>query len=131
MRCLANYARHRHGLAPLAVDDSLHRVAARQAADIIACDSFSHEACGHGFTYWMRRFGYLQGDCWRAGENIAWGVGASAAPRQIFRAWMASPGHRENILGRFADTGIALEAGTLEGQAGAHVWVEEVGSHSC
>lgn len=131
MRCLVNYARHRHGLQPLEVDEDLHKVAARQAADILACDEFSHDACGHEFLYWMHRFGYLQGSCWKVGENIAWDVGSAASPRQIFHAWMHSPEHRENILGPYAETGIAVEVGGLEGHAGAHVWAEEFGSLSC
>ena len=87
----------------------------RKAADILRCDEFSHEACGREFTYWIERFGYLGGGCWRAGENIAWGTGSVGSVRAIFRAWLHSSGHRENILGPFTQLGIGLRVGKLEG----------------
>jgi uncharacterized protein YkwD len=34
----------------------------------------------------------------RVGENLAWGVGRLSRARAIVRTWMASPGHRENLL---------------------------------
>ena len=131
MRCLVNFARRQLGHEPLAAVRALYRAGDRKSIDILRCDSFSHEACGHEFTYWMKHFGYLRGDCWKAAENIAWGTGSLATPRSIFRAWMHSPGHRENILGPYVDTGIGLQIGELDGHAGAHVWTEEFGSREC
>ena len=128
MLCLVNRARSGRGLAPLAAADPLTRAADRKSADILRCGEFSHEACGREFTYWISHFGY-QG-C-SEGENIAWGSGSLGAPRSIFRAWMHSQGHRENILGPYEDTGIGLRIGTLEGYGGAHVWTQEFGSLSC
>src|SRR4051794_41568115 len=37
---------------------------------------------------------------WFLGENLAWGDHKASTPRQIARAWMASPEHRHNILTR-------------------------------
>ena len=37
--------------------------------------------------------------------------------RSIFRSWMHSPGHRENILGPYEEIGIGLRIGRLEGNA--------------
>ena len=51
--------------------------------------------------------------------------------RAIFRAWLHSPGHRENILGPYGQIGIGLRSGSLEGNRDAHVWIQEFGSHSC
>jgi uncharacterized protein YkwD len=127
MRCLTNFARRGRGLPPMAAVQSLERAARRKSADILRCDSFSHEACGRAFTYWMERFGYL-GDCSSAGENIAWGTGSLGSVRSIFRAWMKSPGHRENILGPFEEIGVGLRIGRLEGSPGAHVWTQDFGS---
>jgi uncharacterized protein YkwD len=107
---------------------SLDRAAAHKSRDVLRCDEFSHEACGRPFTYWMSRFGY-QG-CLE-GENLAWGTGRYATPRAVFRMWMRSPGHRENILGPYQDTGLGLQLGTLEGFHGSHVWTEEFGSRGC
>jgi uncharacterized protein YkwD len=128
MLCLVNHARSARGLAPLAASRALTKAADRKARDILRCDEFSHEACGREFTYWMTRFGYH--GC-SEGENIAWGSGGLGTPGSIFRAWMRSQGHRENILGDYEDTGIGLQSGKLEGYAGAHIWTEEFGSRSC
>lgn len=129
MRCMTNYARARVGLRPLGAPPELAIAAAGKAGDILGCDEFSHEACGREFTYWMERAGYLDGGCWRAGENIAWGTGRLGTVRSIFDAWMHSPGHRENILGRYSQIGIGLEFGSLDGYDGAAVWAQEFGSH--
>jgi len=131
MRCMVNYARERKGLQPLVATSVLDRAAGRKSADILRCDQFDHEACGRQFTYWMERFGYLGGGCGAAGENIAWGTGSLGSVRRIFTAWMHSPGHRSNILGDFADLGVGLRVGTLEGNRGAHVWTQDFGSHRC
>ena len=48
---------------------------------------------------------------WSMGENLVWATGSLATPRQLVSAWMHSPGHRSNILGRFRDTGIGLALG--------------------
>lgn len=128
MLCLVNHARQGRGLDPLASLTSLSRAADRKSGDILRCDEFSHEACGREFNYWMSRLGY---EGCLEGENIAWGSGPFAKPISIFRLWMHSQGHRENILGPYEDTGIGLRIGTLEGTSGAHVWTEEFRSRSC
>ena len=79
----------------------------------------------------MQQFGYLRGGCWRAAENIAWGTSEVGTVRAIVNAWLHSAGHRENILGPYAEIGIGLRIGALEGHPGAHVWVQEFGSHTC
>ncbi len=131
MVCMTNYARSQSGLAPLTGAKALFQAADHKASDILRCNEFSHEACGREFTYWSRYFGYISGSCWTAAENIAWGSGPIGGVRAIFGAWLRSPGHRENILGRYAQIGIGLRFGTLEGNAGAHVWVQEFGSRKC
>lgn len=128
MLCLVNQARAARGLPALAATKPLVKAADHKARDILRCDEFSHEACGREFTHWMTRFGYR--GC-AEGENIAWGSGGLGTPGSIFRAWMHSQGHRENILGPYEDTGIGLQSGRLEGYAGAHIWTEEFGSRNC
>lgn len=128
MLCLVNGARGARGLVPLATSTALQRASDRKAGDVLRCDEFSHEACGREFTYWMTHFSYS--GC-REAENIAWGSGRYATPRAIFDLWMHSAGHRRNILGPYRDTGLGLRVGTLEGNAGAHVWTQEFGSRSC
>ncbi|HVY95735.1 MAG TPA: CAP domain-containing protein [Solirubrobacterales bacterium] len=123
MLCLTNAARHAAGRRELVPAKPLWRAAAHKSADILGCDEFSHEACGRDFTYWIQRFG----SCGAAAENIAWGTGPLGTVQAIFRAWMHSPGHRENILGPYTQIGIALRVGDLEGNSGAHVWTQDFG----
>jgi Cysteine-rich secretory protein family len=129
MRCMTEYARRHAGIAGLGEARQLDRSASGKSQDILRCDSFSHYACGRDFTYWMRQSGYLAASCWRAGENLAWGTGEAGSVRAIFRAWMRSPGHRRNILGRFRQIGIGLQIGDLEGRSATHVWTQHFGSH--
>lgn len=129
MLCMTDYARRSVGLAGLADARKLDRSADDKSGDILHCDSFSHFACGRDFTYWMRQSGYLSAPCWRAGENLAWGVGEASTAGAIFRAWMHSPGHRRNILGRFDQIGVGLRVGSLEESSEAHVWTQHFGSH--
>jgi uncharacterized protein YkwD len=129
MRCLVDRARRHAGLRALADSTELDRSAGDKAADILRCKSFSHYACGREFTFWMKRVGYLSASCWRVGENLAWGTGATSSPRAIFNTWIHSPVHRANILGHFSQIGIGLRVGTLDGHAGTHVWTQHFGLH--
>jgi uncharacterized protein YkwD len=130
MRCMTNYARRSRGESRLNGLAALDRAARRKSGDILRCDQFAHEACGRNFTYWFERVGY-GGRCTALGENIAWGTGSLGSVRNIFSAWIHSPGHRANILGGFEEIGIGLRVGTLEGNRGAHVWTQEFGSRTC
>lgn len=129
MRCMTDFARAQAGLAELASVEQLEQSAGSKAEDILRCDSFSHFACGRDFTYWMQQTGYTSSQCWRVGENLAWGTDGYGTVRAIFRAWMSSPDHRENILDDFAQVGISLRVGTLAGQSQTHVWAQHFGSH--
>jgi len=128
MLCMTNFARAAVGLGALAEVEELDRSALGKAGDLLRCDSFSHFACGREFIYWIQEAGYIGEACWHAGENLAWGTDEFGSVRSIFRAWMSSPTHRKNILGDYADVGIALETGNLEGHPGAQVWASHFGS---
>jgi len=129
MLCMTDFARARAGLGELVPTDALEQSAGDKAEDVLRCDSFSHFACGREFTYWMRETGYISAPCWRVGENLAWGTADSGSVRSIFEAWMRSPGHRANILGDYAETGLSVRVGTLTGRAGTRVWAQHFGSH--
>jgi uncharacterized protein YkwD len=129
MRCMTDYARRNAGLGGLGEARQLGRSASGKSRDILRCDSFSHYACGRDFTYWMRQSGYLAASCWRAGENLAWGTGEAGTVRAIFRAWLNSPGHRRNILGRYRQIGVGLKIGDLEGHDDTRVWTQHFGTH--
>lgn len=129
MLCLTNYARAQTGAPALEPAVALEDSASEKAQDILRCDSFSHYACGREFTYWIRANGYLAAECWHVGENLAWGTGEYGSVTSIFRAWLRSTEHRENLLDpHFSQVGIDLAVGRLEGAQGAHIWTQQFGS---
>ncbi len=125
--CLINQERERHGEVALTPNAKLARAAQQHSRDMANEDYFSHIAPG-GQTPLdrMRASGYLPSsqDGYVVGENIAWGTMWLATPQSIVSAWMASPGHRANILdGTYRETGVGVEprppASLAEGQPGA------------
>jgi uncharacterized protein YkwD len=87
-----NQVRHRFGCDQVAVDHELIKASVRQSYYMAATGRFSHIGSGGStFVARARAAGYEQ----PSGENIAWGFGTSD---DVVSAWMASPGHRANIL---------------------------------
>jgi len=125
--CLINREREGSGESPLAVNARLEQVAQSHSQDMASADYFDHTGPhGDSPVSRMRAAGYLSGSVrgYEIGENIAWGTLWLATPRSIVAGWMASPGHRANILdGHFRDTGIGVSPHPLtslaRGQAGA------------
>ena len=127
MRCMTNFARRHARIGRFSRSAKLDSSSDRKGEDILRCDSFSHYACGRDFTFWLQRVNYI-GGCWNAGENIAYGTGDLGTTRSVFRAWMHSTGHRQNILsGSYSQLGVSLRVGNLGGTRGAHVWVQHFG----
>lgn len=89
---LTNRERVAAGCEKLSVDHELIVASAAQSYYMARTRLFSH-VWRDGSTFAMRaeRAGYRA----PAGENIAWGYPTAA---EVMRAWMASPGHRANIL---------------------------------
>lgn len=110
-----NEVRRANGLRPLRVDGALLRVARSHSATMIRTDVFTHGAMA----------ARLAGSGARGpmfGENLAWGVGASASARYIVAQWLASPGHRANLLRPgWTRVGIGAARGTFAGRPGALV----------
>lgn len=129
MLCLIDEARERYGLPPLTESSVLRGSAFAKSSDLLRCDEFSHTACGRKFSFWIHESGYMSAECWRAGENLAWGVEEKGTVASIFRSWMRSDAHRENIFGEFEETGIDLQIGQLGGLTGVHLWTQHFGSH--
>ena len=127
MLCLINQEREHHGEGALATNAKLTRAAQAHSRDMANEDYFSHVAPnGETPLQRMRASGYLPNsqDGYVVGENIAWGTMWLATPQSIVSAWMASPGHRANILdGAYRETGVGVEprppASLAEGQPGA------------
>ena len=109
-----NSARAAYHLAPLRADATLQR-AARSHADMLRRGYFAHG----DFGLRMRRF-RVAGTF--SGENLAWGVGTSAAARTIVAEWLASPEHPANLLRPgFRRVGLGTLVGSFSGYAGAVV----------
>jgi uncharacterized protein YkwD len=125
--CLVNRERARHGERALLPNARLRRAAQGHSESMARGDYFNHVS-PNGVTPLarMRAVGYISRHTrgYEVGENIAYGTLWLATPRSIVAAWMASAGHRANILdGRFRDTAVGVStrlSNTLtHGQAGA------------
>jgi uncharacterized protein YkwD len=132
--CLVNRERTANGVNPLQSVSTLQDSAQRHTDSMAFGDYFEHNGPG-GDTpaSRMRASGYIYSSRvgYEIGENIGWGTLWLATPRAIVAAWMASPGHRANILdSNFHDTGIGVSAHPPEslarGQAGA-VYTQDFG----
>lgn len=91
---LLNQSRSANGLAALPLDAELCRLARLKCQDMNALGYFAHESPTYGSAADMlRMFGYAFNG---VGENIA----HHATVEKADAAFMSSPGHRSNILGR-------------------------------
>ena len=104
-----NGARRANGLAPLLREDHLDALAQSHARDMGLRDYFSHD-CPDGVLMWDRwlamRIPYAE---W-AGENAAMG---QESAQEVADQWMASPGHRKNVLhetAQYCGVGVYFDA---------------------
>jgi hypothetical protein len=108
---LTNAERTSQGLAPLSWNATLSQAAWLKAQDMCTQGYWAHTA-PNGATGWtfMTQAGYKYTV---AGENLARDY---ASDSETVAAWMASPGHRANILKpTYADIGIASSVCTIDG----------------
>ena len=100
---LTNVERARHNLPPLSgANSGLNSAAQRRAVEIAT--SFSHtRPNGSAWSTVLNEFPV--GNRIASGENIARG---QTTPAQVVAGWMASPGHRENILRPFTHLGVGV-----------------------
>src|SRR5215213_5035997 len=113
--CLLNNERAAQGLRPVAEVPDLTQPSRAYSARMVAESFFAHESPDGGtLVDRLTSVGYIAPDGdWTVGENIAWGQGNLSTPRSITAAWMASPGHRKNILtGEFTEIGLGVVTGT-------------------
>lgn len=110
--CLTNRQRAGHGELPLSSSPDLGKAAIEHARELIAGDYFAHiTPSGYTPADRIRATGYVPDrDCgYMLGENLAWGTLSLSTPASIVAAWIASPGHRANILeSRYTQTGIGI-----------------------
>ncbi|MEX2145120.1 MAG: CAP domain-containing protein [Candidatus Spechtbacterales bacterium] len=112
-----NTQRTQFGLPALRENSKLNEAAALKVADMFENQYFAHispSGKGVGELAEEVRYSFIL-----IGENLALGNFASDA--LLVDAWMASPGHRENILKReFTEIGVAVKRGEFEGR---QIWL--------
>ena len=108
---LINQERSKAGIAPLAFDMELQKVARLKAKDMVDNNYFSHQSPTYGSPFdMMKQFGV---SFKTAGENIAGNQTLEGA----VKAWMNSEGHRKNILnGNFNFTGLGIHPSPTYGK---------------
>jgi uncharacterized protein YkwD len=119
-----NAERRRHGLPSLGNARALDRAASRHVRDMVRRRYFSHVSLTGSDP--LRRAlaaGYRGRRAVCVGENIlSWSAGLSA--RQVVQKFMASPPHRQYILGHWRDVGVAMARHATSGGGGITVAVE-------
>jgi uncharacterized protein YkwD len=107
-----NAIRRAHGLRPLRLSRPLSAAAEAHSRAMGRFGFFSHES-RDGSEFWARvKRWYGPGgyDRWSVGENLLWSSGRPSAAEAV-RLWMASPGHRKNILtASWREVGLAAVA---------------------
>ncbi len=96
-----NAIRRSHGLDALRANQGLTAAADQHSRSMGKVGFFAHESADGG-AFWKRiNQYYAQGDAsyWAVGENIIW-ASPDLSVDEAMKAWMASPGHRENILAK-------------------------------
>ena len=103
-----NEARAARGLARVQVAQPLQRRAHRYAAWLLRTNTFGHARDLRPGTR----------------ENLAWATTNIASARRIVRMWLASAGHRANLLWRGArKAGVGVARGPFHGYADVRVAV--------
>lgn len=117
---LVNQQRIDHGLQKLEYNGALAESGMVHAMDLSLCDYFAHDSLD-GTTFFERcAASDYGGTC--TGENIG---GGQSSPQDVMDAWMASPGHRDNILyEHHTEVGVAYYEG--DGNYGEY-WLKHFG----
>src|SRR3954466_10239217 len=102
---LINSERARAGLPAVSWHDQVTAAATAHSVDQALMNRMSHTGSdGSDAGIRLTRAGFV----WRAwGENVAAGY---TSVQSVFDGWMASPGHKAQILGNFAYVGMAAVA---------------------
>jgi len=104
-----NGIRRAHGLRALRLAPSLGAAADFHSEAMGRYGFFAHESRdGSGFQERVKRFYTPSGyGNWSVGENLLWSTHIDATG--ALKAWMASPGHRRNILtSRWREIGVSI-----------------------
>jgi uncharacterized protein YkwD len=140
--CLLNEQRAATGVAPLAENAKLTNASAGYSRRMVDEAFFAHQAPdGDTLVDRLTGAGYSVDDALVVGENIGWGQGSLASARSMVQAWMASPGHRANLLSAdYTEVGLGVVLGTPDDRSlgatyttdfGERVAVHKKASRSC
>jgi len=107
---LSNAFRASQGLPALAWSAALCDIGRGHSRDM----SEKRVPFGHaGFDARVRRF---PGSANAAAENVAMNMGFGDPAKIAVDGWIASDGHRRNLLGRFAESGVGVYHSALDGK---------------
>ncbi|MEK7135251.1 MAG: CAP domain-containing protein [Patescibacteria group bacterium] len=109
---LTNEAREKNSLPALAVSPILTKAAQLKADDMATKGYFAHNSPeGRNPWYWFNVVGYKYVF---AGENLAVNFSDS---EQVTQAWMKSPTHQANVVGKFyTEVGTGIASGRYKGR---------------
>jgi len=127
LACLHNRTRAERRLRTLVNNRALAAAAVGHAQDMVARGYFEHETPEGGhFDDRILATGYARrADGWKIGENLIWASGNLTTPAELMNSWLASSGHRANILGReYRELGLGLTYGTPNGGPGVTIAAE-------
>jgi uncharacterized protein YkwD len=132
--CLVDRERTDRGEVALQPNAHLQQSAQAHTQSMVAEDYFEHVGPqGDTPLSRMSEAGYIYSSHvgYEIGENIGWGTLSLSTPSAIVAAWMASPGHRANILdAHFRDTAIGVSpqvpASLGNGQSGG-IYTQDFG----
>jgi uncharacterized protein YkwD len=118
--CLVNQQRRRRGLPGLRPNRKLNRSAQGWTNAMVVHREFTH---GADFALRISAAGFNWSN---VGENIATGY---RTPSAVVNAWMASPGHCENILDpEFREVGTGVSAARIPGfSSRPGTWTQDFG----
>lgn len=108
-----NIYRGENSLGSLSINTRLNKSAFIKAQDMLNRQYFAHNSpSGEGVADLVKDAGY---EFILVGENLA--LGNFENEKELLRAWMNSPGHRENILNTsYLEIGVGVVQGTFEGK---------------
>jgi uncharacterized protein YkwD len=100
LECLINRERAAKGLTPYTYNEDLREAGRLHSQDMNRRNYFSHYSPeGTRPSQRARQAGYLAGiRHWRVAENLGWGVGQHATPRDVLKAWKKSRFHRPHLF---------------------------------
>jgi uncharacterized protein YkwD len=130
--CLLNQQRAAGGIAPLVENARLTMASAGYSREMVAQAFFAHQAPdGSSLVDRLTGAGYPVDDALVVGENIGWGSGSLSSARAMVAAWMASPGHRANLLSRdYSEVGLGVVVGTPDDRSAGATYTTDFGART-